>query len=258
MPTVESLETRLAALAQSPRLRARIFAHVTYSDAHFPLWVFEWGDSSLPVVIIQAGVHGDESGGIEAALRLLETLAEGASPLRQHRLIVIPCANPSGFADKTRVNRAGQDINRQFHADMTQESAAIRRLLAPQAAAVVIELHTDSHTPGFYLFELRQKGQGSLGQVILAKLTKRGYPVEQEPFFGGYTGERGLFAPNAEELTEFQGRVPGRTLVEWVMAQGVPRAYSLEAPTLETSERSAAMHVTALFALFEALEGLAS
>lgn len=258
MLTIESLETRLAALTQSSVFSARIFADVIYSDIHFPLWVFEWGDNSLPAMIIQAGVHGDESGGIEAALRLLETLAEGTSPLRKHRLIVIPCANPSGFADKTRVNRAGQDINRQFHAQMTQESSAIRRLLVLQSAAVVVELHTDSHTPGFYLFELRKEGQSSLGQVILETLTRRGYPVEEEPFFGGYTGERGLFAPNAEELMEFQGRVPGRTLVEWVMAQGIPRAYSLEAPTLETFERSAAMHVTALFALFEALEEQAS
>ena len=254
MLTADSLEKRLASLGQSPHLVARAFADVIYSNTQFPLWAFEWGDNALPSVIIQAGVHGDEPGGIEAALRLLEALADGSAPLSKFRLVVIPCANPSGFADRTRLNRAGQDINRQLHSDMTQESAAIRRLLDFRSAAVVTELHTDSHTPGFYLFELRQEGLAALGHRIIETLMERGYPVEEEPFFGGYRGERGLFAPNLEELAEFQGRVPGRTLAEWGIMQGVPFAYSLEAPTLETFERSAAMHVTALFALFGAIE----
>jgi protein MpaA len=254
MLTVESLEMRIANIGQSSHLAGKIFAEVTYGNTRFPLWVFEWGKSELPSIIIQAGVHGDEPGGIEAALRLLETLAEGVIPLSHYRLVVIPCANPSGFAGRTRSNGAGQDINRQFHADLTQESAAIRRLLDLQSAAAIVELHTDSHTPGYYLFELRQEGQSSLGQAILGTLTKRGYPVEAEPFFGGYRGEDGLFAPNSEELTEFQRRVPGRSLSEWGMAQGVPWAFPLEAPYLETFERSAAMHITALFALFGAME----
>lgn len=254
MLTVESLVTRIDTIAQSPHLVGKVFAELTYGDTRFPLWVFEWGKSELPSIIIQAGVHGDEPGGIEAALRLLETLAEGAVPLSQHRLVVIPCANPSGFADRTRSNRAGQDINRQFHADLTLESAAIRNLLDLQSAAAIVELHTDSHTPGYYLFELRQEGQASLGLAILETLTKRGYPVEAEPFFGGYQGADGLFAPSSEELSEFQRRVPGRSLSEWGMAQGVPRAFPLEAPYSETFERSAAMHITALFALFEAME----
>ncbi len=148
-----------------------------------------------------------------------------------------------------------QDINRQFHADLTQESTAIRSLLVFQSPAALVELHTDFHTPGFYLFELRQEGQISLGRTVLDTLTKRGYPVEEAPFFGGYRGQQGLFAPTPERLAEFQRRASGLSLVEWGITQGIPRTYSFEAPYLETFERSAAMHVTALFAFFAALEG---
>ena len=255
MLTVDSLEARLVRLSQSPRLAAQTFAEVTYGEASFPLWAFEWGEAASPSVVVQAGVHGDEPAGVEAALRLLEMLADGDVLLPSQRLLIIPCANPSGFADQTRANRAGQDINRQFHADMTQESAAIRRLLFPHSAAALVELHTDAHTSGFYLFELRQEGQVSLGLTILDTLAKRGYPIEDRPFFGGYRGTHGLFAPTSEGLAEFQRRVPGLSLVEWALAQGVPRTYTLEAPYLEPFERRAAMHVTALFALFAALEG---
>lgn len=255
MLTVDSLEARLVRLSTSPRLTARIFAEVTYGKARFPLWEFVWGEVSLPTVIVVAGIHGDEPGGIEAALRLLETLADGANPLHRHRLIVLPCLNPSGLADGTRVNRLGQDINRQFHRDGTQVSAAVRRLLSSHEAAALVDLHTDAQTPGYYLFELRQEGEVSLGRTILETLAKCGYPIEEKPFFGGYRGTHGLFAPTPKGLAEFQRRASGLSLAELGLAAGIPRTYSFEAPYLEPAEKSAAMHVTALFALFAALEG---
>jgi len=240
MLTVDVLEARLVRLSESPRLSAQVFAEVIYGDAQYPLWSFNWGDAALPVVIVVAGIHGDEPGGIEAALRLLETLAEGTTPLAHNRLLILPCANPSGFADRTRANRAGQDVNRQFHADMTQESEAIRHFLAAQSATALVELHTDPNTSGFYLFELRQDGQVSLGKAIPDTLTKLGYPVEERPFFGGYRGLHGLFAPTTGVLAEFQRRAPGLSLVEWALTQHIPHTFSFEAPSLETFERSVA------------------
>jgi len=254
MLTVDILEARLVQLFQSQQLIVRLFAEVDYGQDRYPLWAVEWGDSAHPLLIIQAGVHGDEPSGIEAALRLLEKLAEGDVPLKRHRLLIIPCANPSGFAAGTRVNAAGQDINRQFHNDLTQESAAIRRLLAPQFAAGLLELHTDPDVSGFYLFELLQDGETSVGQEILESLRRWEYPVEEVPFFGGYHGHDGLYAPSMKELTEFQRRVPGLSLVEWGLLKGCPRTYTLEAPLLDTIARSAEVHLAAIFALFAALE----
>lgn len=256
MLTVDTFEARLIRLFHVQQLIVSLFAEVDYGQDRFPLWAVEWGDSALPVLIIQAGVHGDEPSGIEAALRLLEKLAEGDVPLKRHRLLIIPCANPSGFAAGTRLNAAGQDINRQFHGDFTQESAAIRRFLASQSAAGLLELHTDPHVSGFYLFELRQDGEPSLGQEILDSLRQWEYPVEETPFFGGYRGQDGLYAPSMKELTEFQRRVPGLSLVEWGLLQGFPRTYTLEAPITDTIARSAEVHLAALFALFAALEGI--
>ncbi len=254
MLTVDSLEMRLAHLSQSSHLSAEPFAEVIYGDTRYPLWAFHWGDAALPAVIVAAGIHGDEPGGIEAALRLLEALAGSAVPLQQHRLIVLPCLNPSGLADGTRSNRIGQDINRQFHGDGTQVSAAVRRLLAPVSASALADLHTDAQAQGYYLFELRQEGVPPLAAALLKALTRSGFPLEEHPFFAGYVGERGLFAPTFKQLEDFGRTVPGQSLAEWAWSEGIPRAYSLESPNPQTFERSAAMHVTALFALFAALE----
>lgn len=254
MLPADTLENRLVRLAQSPSLRAQTFATVAYGDATFPLRAFAWGDAALPAVYVLAGVHGDEPGGVEAALRLLESLAEGARPLTWHRLLVLPCLNPSGLADGTRANRVGQDINRQFHADGMQESAAVRGFLDPHAAVMLIDLHCDHQAQSFYLFELRGGGIPPLGEAVVASLTAQRVPLEEAPFFAGCTGSRGLIAPSTADLEEFHRRAPGLSLAEWGWVNGIPRTYALEAPAGDGGEPGAAMHLTALSALFAALE----
>lgn len=259
MLPADALENRLVSLAQSPHLHTRAFATLAYGDARFPLRAFAWGDAALPAIYVLAGVHGDEPGGVEAALRLLESLADGAAPLTRHRLLILPCLNPSGLADGARANRIGQDINRQFHADRTQESAAVRRFLDPHAAVMLTDLHCDREAQGFYLFELLGGRVPPLGDAVLGSLTALGVPLEEAPFFAGYTGKRGMFSPSTADLEEFQRRALGQSLAEWGWGNGIPRTYSLEAPAGEAligdeGEAGAAMHLTALPALFAALE----
>ena len=256
MVTADTLENRLADLGRSPSLTSHTFATVAYGDAEFPLRAFAWGENSLPAVYVLAGVHGDEPGGIEAALRLLESLADGAKPLTRHRLLVLPCLNPSGFAAGTRANRIGQDINRQFHADRTQETAAVRGFLAPEDCVLLVDLHCDHQAQGYYLFELREEAAPPLGKAVLSSVTALGVPLETAPFFAGCTGSLGLLAPMRADLEVFQKRARGRSLAEWGRGNGVPRTYALEAPTREGGEAGAAMHLTTLHALFAALEGL--
>ena len=253
LPT-DTLEIRLARLAQSPLLHAQVFAHVVYGPVQYPLWAFSWGDPSLPAVLIFAGVHGDEPGAIEATLRLLEALSGGATPFIRYRLQIFPCLNPSGYADGTRSNRIGQDINRQFHADNTQETAALRRFLDPHTAAVLIDLHTDPHTQGYYFFELCRHQAPELAEYVRKALNEASFPLEERPFYAGYWGWRGVFAPSPTEMEAYQRTVIGQSLGEWGWFHEIPRCYSMEAPFSEAFEHSAAMHITALFALFAALE----
>lgn len=108
MLPVDALGNHLARLTS---MRAQTFATVSYGGAQFPLHAFIWEDGVLPAVHVLAGVHGDEPGGVEAALLLLDLLVGGAVPLSPHQLLVLPCLNPSGLADGTRSNCIGQDIN---------------------------------------------------------------------------------------------------------------------------------------------------
>ncbi|MDQ2688632.1 MAG: succinylglutamate desuccinylase/aspartoacylase family protein, partial [Armatimonadota bacterium] len=136
------LDARLDYLADSPHLRTITLGHAD-GDKTLPLRAFAWGDSALPHVYVTAGVHGDEPEGVEAALGLLESLADASlSPLKRHHLVILPCLNPSGLAQGTRTNALGQDINRQFHTDTLPVPAAVRRFVQPAQSAVLIDLHS--------------------------------------------------------------------------------------------------------------------
>src|SRR5215472_2601546 len=70
------------------------------------------GDSTGPLALIIAGVHGDEYEGPAAAFSLTDSL----SPDRLHGTVVaVPVANPSAFEAGTRLNPIdGLNLARTF------------------------------------------------------------------------------------------------------------------------------------------------
>jgi protein MpaA len=66
-------------------------------------------------VLILAGVHGDEPKGVNLARRLLESLDGNTSGVETAaRAVIVPVANPDGYAVRHRRNARGVDINRNF------------------------------------------------------------------------------------------------------------------------------------------------
>ncbi len=62
--------------------------------------------------VIVGGIHGNERGPLDVAQGLKASLDAGAP--RDFDTIFIPVINPGGVADKTRENRCGVDLNRNF------------------------------------------------------------------------------------------------------------------------------------------------
>ena len=66
-------------------------------------------------VMIVGGIHGDERASVALARAIGASF--GLAPLpADTTIIIVPEANPDGFADKARVNASGVDINRNFPA----------------------------------------------------------------------------------------------------------------------------------------------
>ncbi|HCK10063.1 MAG TPA: hypothetical protein DHW45_09320, partial [Candidatus Latescibacteria bacterium] len=76
-------------------------------------------DADRVKIWVNAGTHGDEPAGVEAALRMLEEWDRELYPATQ--LLVTPCLNPYGYVHDQRENAQGVDANWAFKRDDVPE-----------------------------------------------------------------------------------------------------------------------------------------
>ena len=102
-----------------------------------------------------ATIHGNEAAGTPLAAKFVEWLEANPQELDGRRVVVIPVANPDGFADNVRHNRNGVDLNRNFpagnwsgdvkpHGDTPlsePESRALMRVLCQYFPNRVVTIH---------------------------------------------------------------------------------------------------------------------
>ena len=112
------------------------------------------GDRSLFLRVgIFAGVHGDETSGVHAALELLRRLHENPEPALGYELFVYPVCNPWGFGRNTRWLKSGADMNREFWRGSDEvEVRMLEGQLEHLAFDGIIALHSDDTSEGVYGF----------------------------------------------------------------------------------------------------------
>jgi len=117
-----------------------------------PIEVRVLGDGERTVLIL-ATIHGNEAAGTPLLLRLAEHLAARPRMIDGRRVVLVPVANPDGYANGTRRNAAGVDVNRNFQTINSRsrtplsepESRAIAALLEGYRPAVVVSIHQPLH-----------------------------------------------------------------------------------------------------------------
>ncbi len=145
--TYEELVQAWRAARHATGVRLREVACV---NAPRTLLLAELGAHDQPVIVLSAGVHGDEPGGVWALLSLVR---DGLlDPRFAYRLW--PCLNPAGFDARSRTNAEGADINRSFGGGgRTPEARAVITADRDRRFALTIDLHEDHEADGFYLYE---------------------------------------------------------------------------------------------------------
>jgi predicted deacylase len=118
------------------------YIHVTHATQEATLVHYRLGQGERCILVI-AGVHGREHGGIQAAYELLERLA---SRSLHGRLDVVPVCNPMAYAAETRFTPGSdRDMARAFTpgepADLTEALSQAVMSLA-EKAEVVLNLHS--------------------------------------------------------------------------------------------------------------------
>jgi protein MpaA len=80
-----------------------------------PLECQEFGRGD-DVVLILAAIHGDEAAGMPLVRHLAEHLRTHPRLIHGRRVVLLPLANPDGYALNTRGNVNGIDLNRNYPA----------------------------------------------------------------------------------------------------------------------------------------------
>lgn len=115
----------------------------TRTSVEIPV-VVQRGKEDGPVLLLLAGVHGDEINGIDTVRRILKELKE--RPLERGTLVAIPVLNVFGFLAMQRALPDGRDLNRFFPGSPNGSLASrLAHALVTEvlpAVDVVIDLHS--------------------------------------------------------------------------------------------------------------------
>jgi hypothetical protein len=141
---------------------------------------------------IFAGVHGDETAGVFAAIRFLHELAQNPTTARGYEIYVYPLCNPTGFEDGTRHSRGGHDLNREFWTGSRDPEV---QLLEQQIRTLrfdgLISLHADADSTGLYAFALGAQVTQDVVEPALAAAEKI-VPRNRDAKIDNFTARNGL------------------------------------------------------------------
>ncbi len=204
--------------------------------------------AGVPRVYLSGGIHGDEPGGVWAVLEFLNRFPTLPEPYRRIEYLILPCTNPFGYEHNTRTNADGLDLNRQFRATAPPiEVELVKRAVGPTPFLLAMEFHEDVDTPGFYVYELVQKGFPGMGRKMLSRIGGR-YPVNRHSLIEGLPAEDGLIRPAGADgnLTRWI-----KEREEWPQAfyhfsNGSRYCFTTETPIFLKREERSEIHLLAL------------
>jgi hypothetical protein len=156
----------------------------------------QFGDFKVPF-FVNASIHGTEYAGVDAAMRLIETLAYQDTPevqsiLENVILLVNVVQNPDGRLMGTRSNSNGFDLNRDLITQSQPETRALAKVITEWNPMVFLDLHgfispmliepcTPPHNPN-YEYDLYLEWAYHQALAMEAELlAQTGYPA-QIPF----------------------------------------------------------------------------
>ena len=139
-----------------------------------------------------AGVHGDEPAGCAALVEFVTALATEPSRAAGYELWFYPVVNPTGYADGTRENRAGKDLNREFwHGSAEPEVRLLEDELRARRFHGLVTLHADDTCEGHYGYSHGRTLDEALLQPALCA-AERVLPRDRRTTIDGFAARDGV------------------------------------------------------------------
>ena len=210
------------------------------SVKNYSLAKFVLGKGNRYKALISAGIHGDEPSGVETICSFLENNRfENFSDTWE--LTILPCLNPYGYEYGVRENHRGEDLNRFFRHDSPPEEVRFAQSAFDKNYELTIELHEDSMTPGFYLY---QKGTHQeddiLGNKILTAI-KNVMPINHNGEIDGHSAQGGIIIQQTDWTS-----MDWWPMAFYALSKGTRRTLTLETATGFAMQTRAEAHLIAI------------
>jgi hypothetical protein len=201
-------------------------------------------------ILIAAGFHGEESGGVWGIVHYLEETP--ADRLDSIHLSCIPVVNPTGFSIGLRQNIWGESPNSGFCHPQQGETGPSRegKILIEKTGSLVhrskslfISLHEDDEQTGYYLYTFEKSPHPSSFTKQLKSTLSHYFPPVPDGAYDGASVNDGLAFCHCDGSFE-----------DYLFHNGVPRTACTETPA--SAKLSARVEANA--ALIESCVKLAS
>jgi hypothetical protein len=238
------VERRIRSLPPAPRMESRVIGEVSYRGSSWPVHLLRFSSvrgGRRPLrVLLASGVHGTETAGVEALLRLCEEMARDPRLFPDVSLDIVPVVNPWGWVHGYRYDGEGEDVNRDFASRRTQEARIVRGFIDRSGPYdLVMDLH-ESKKYGYFIYQYLPAGQG-LGGEYARMLTRRGRQRESSYREGIHGAVNGILSIPAAELpwVAMGGRL---SLEQYTRLHGTRHSYTVETPLRDDFDERVATH----------------
>ncbi len=198
------------------------------------------GNKNKRTALIVGGIHGNEPASVQAILNVINIIKNNTELYNEWTIYFIPIANPWGFANFSRFSENQHDINRDFKKFKSDEAKFISRFLKDKKFDLVIDLHEDRFSKGFYFFSLGKNN--ILSSKIISGLKCK---IENDIRFYTLKVKNGVI--NVPGLIERLTFIFGRTgLVNYCNLNNSKQTYLFETPKCLNLTERVKMHVNAV------------
>ena len=219
---IDPIETRLqAADDASAHLMLSEIGRTNTPDPKLPVWrmVYRPFRPELKSVLLLAGVHGNETAGVECALQVADSLASARPDSAPYDMDIIPLLNPWGYVHDLAWAPGGVDIGTDFTSFDSHEARLMRRFLREKRYDLVVDLREDADAPGFSIWQYGLSDD-SIARLVVERVRTAGYPIEDHAGFGPLRAKQGVVAAPMWGLTLL--RISREmTLAGYVRGEGV-------------------------------------
>ncbi len=140
------------------------------------------GTRAFKKLLVFAGVHGNETGGVLAIPGLLSQIEESPAFYRQWSIRIITPVNPIGVLYQSRHNENGCDLNRRFFDSREKGVIVQRKMIDEFQPDMIISLH-EAPSIGFLIHPNEQVSDNMVAE-LLAEVEAKGVQLSEVDYWG--------------------------------------------------------------------------